>query len=224
MQNKNNHGLIKPSTKLISQFRSFWYPQEREKVDYYIQVFEDTEEVDLRDFIEVDTYRKYGEKDKEITDLLKECHIEGFMHKVNSVYHTRVSDLKLLQESDCKEYFAKKDFEGFLKYCKEKTGSYPYSFASKLFNFIDPDKYPIIDSRAVTFLSKYLDEDKISKWGDYSEYTKAYELLKSNCNIDEKMTYKDMDIYIWTYADIIQKYWEKQYGIFGFKNVSYKRH
>ncbi len=149
------------------------------------------------------------------------------------MYHTRVSGIDAIVKklkglgSDSKDGLAKKIKNGemtlpkFVAYCKEATGIYTYSFASKVFSFIDEDKYPIIDSFVATLLETYEYDGKIakSKWGDYSRYIENYNAFKRHFGLTD-LSFKKIDKFLWTYAKVMLDYWA-DLGVLSYEPVAF---
>ncbi|MBQ3379910.1 MAG: hypothetical protein IJG50_08650 [Clostridia bacterium] len=115
----------------------------------------------------------------------------------------------------------------FVEVCKKITGRYEYSFATKVFSFVSrnfcTDGLPIYDSLVVTLLNYYLEQKnqncKKSTWSEYRVFKESYDLFRYLYKLDE-YTYKDIDVFLWTYGSAIKKYWNKQ-GVLSFNAVSY---
>ena len=217
--------LIKPSPEIVETFNNFWTPNPLKKE---IQLFENDDIIDVSKYIlEFSNFEKDDEDIREAGDL------EGFLRKINETYHTRVTGLsqvlsKLEAKNICDKNKLKKHIEEgkltlpqFVIICKEATGKYTYSFATKVFSFLD-DKYPIIDSIVTTLLDEYEYMGKISprsKWGDYDLYNKNYNNFKKAFGLDN-LSSKKIDKFLWTYGKIIDAYWVDM-GVLRFSPVSF---
>ena len=136
----------------------------------------------------------------------------------------------ILQSADKKEFekIVKNEritLPTFVKICKEETLKYQYSFATKVFSFIDRDNYPILDSYVVTMLEAYNCYNygmiSKSKWGNYNEYKKNYNKFVNKFNL--KKNFKEIDKFLWTYAKILEWYWEEEIGVLRFESVSFDK-
>ena len=221
----NKMKLINPTFDLIEVFNSFWTATPISTVG---KLFEDDDEIDLSKYI--CQFKEYGEKD---TEIAEEQNLKVFLEKINSVYHTRVSGIDSIVEKleglgiNSKESFAKKINDGemdlliFVACCKEATGNYTYSFASKVFSFINEAEYPIIDSFVATLLDNYEYDGKIakSKWGNYSVYIDNYNAFKRQFGLTD-LTFKKLDKFLWTYAKILSDYWS-DLGVLSYEPVAF---
>ena len=232
--------LIQPDEKIVDLFNSFWDEPKETK----IKLFEDGETINIENYIK--GFKDYKAKDDEIKN---EKDITKFFEKISVQYSTRVKGgistiIEMLKEKviNSKDDLACKikekkekekfSFNEFMGICKKATGQYTYSFATKVFSFIDEEKYPIMDSIVVTLLDKYLsDEDfegeckenkdkihKKNKWGDYSKYKESYEVFKKHYKLDCSL--KEIDMFLWTYGKILEKYWEDM-GVIRFESISF---
>ena len=225
--------LLKPNEKIIKSFNSLW-----EKIpDKKIRIFEDSnEEIDLCDCIDVDVFKKLKKNDNIICD---EDDLKNYFVLINNNYHTRVSKIKKIvnrlsdnninRKRDLEKEIKEKHFSvsDFVKLCRQITGRYEYSFASKVFNFIDGNKYPIVDSYVVTMLDEYNKtyeyNKKFSKtkWGDYNKYIENYDCFKKFFKLNNRYSYKDIDKFLWTYGKVLEGYWSKIKGVLKFESVSF---
>lgn len=216
--------LITPNRKTVEIFNSFWTP---EPITTIIKLFEYDDEIDISKYIA--QFKEYGEEDEKI---VKKQNLQEFLDKINSVYHTRVARIDLIVKKleelgiDNKERLAEKinngeiNFMLFMACCKKATNKYTYSFASKVFSFIDEEKYPIIDSFVATLLDTYeYNGIARSKWGDYSYYIDNYNAFKSHFKLTD-MSFKKIDKFLWTYAKIMADYWSDM-GVLSFEPVSF---
>jgi hypothetical protein len=221
----NHFELITPTHELVKIFSSFWTSA---PIATSVKLFEDDEEIDLSKYI--GQFKEYGEKDKIIIGMMN---LTEFLEEINSVYHTRVSGIdKIVKKLNGLGFNSKDDLAkmikpgemtlpGFVAYCKDATGNYTYSFASKVFSFIDEDKYPIIDSFVATLLKTYKYDGKISrsKWGDYSQYINNYNAFKKHFGLTD-LSFKEIDKFLWTYAKILSDYWSDM-GVLSYEPVAF---
>ncbi len=217
--------LVTPTRELVEVFNSFWTSV---PVTTVVKLFEDDDDIDISKYIE--QFKKYDGEDKKIVE---EEELQEFLEKINSVYHTRVSGIDLIvkklkeQGIDNKDNFTKRIKDGeltlpkFVAFCKEATGKYPYSFASKVFSFIAEEKYPIIDSFVATLLNAYEYDRKKAKstWGDYSQYIDNYIEFMRHFGI-EGLSFKKVDKFLWTYAKILSDYWSDM-GVLSYEPVAF---
>lgn len=217
--------LITPTCELVEVYNSFWTAT---PVSTVAKLFEDGDEIDISKYI--GQFREYGKKDEEIG---KEQDLQIFLEKINSIYHTRVSGIASIVEKleglgiNSKESLAnrisnrKMDLPMFVACCKEATGNYAYSFASKVFSFINEYEYPIIDSFVATLLDTYKYDGKIvkSKWGDYSMYIENCNAFKRQFGLTD-LSFKKLDKFLWTYAKILSDYWA-DLGVLTYQPVAF---
>lgn len=217
--------LISPTREIVANFNSFWTDK---PINTIVKLFEEDDEIDISNYIV--QFKEYGEEDKKIVD---KKNLKEFLEKINSVYHTRVSGIDRLAKElkelgiNSKDNLAEKINCGemtlpqFVSCCKAATGNYTYSFASKVFSFINADEYPIIDSFVATLLDTYEYDDKIpkSKWGDYSKFIENYNSFKKHFGLTS-LSFKDVDKFLWTYAKILLDYWA-DLGVLSYEPVSF---
>ena len=136
-----------------------------------------------------------------------------------------VSENGIADKNDLKTRINSGEFPltSFVKISKAATGKYTYSFASKVYSFINEEKFPIIDSFVVTILSQYDYAGKIlrTKWGDYSKFIKNYSAFKNAYNLTNK-SFKEIDRFIWTYGKILSDYWADM-GVLSFDPVPFDK-
>ena len=103
---------------------------------------------------------------------------------------------------------------------KEAGGSYTYSFATKFSNWLN-NEFPIFDRFvAGTIYKKENDESfPISAMGDYSFFVSKYSEIKDEKYKLENLSYKEIDICMWTYAKIHKLAWGDDLGV----DVEYKK-
>ena len=217
--------LITPTCERVEIFNSFWTPTPFSTVE---KLFEDEEKIDLSKYL--GQFREYGEIDKVITE---KSDLREFLEEINSVYHTRVSGTDSIVKKlkglgiNSKDDLAEKIRNGelalpeFVACCKDATGNYAYSFASKVFSFIDENAYPIIDSFVATLLETYEYDGKTakSKWGDYSQYVDNYNASKRQFGLTG-LSFKKIDKFLWTYAKILSDYWS-DLGVLSYEPVAF---
>ncbi len=226
----NEMKLITPTCELVDVFNSFWTSKPKTTI---VKLFENDGEEDIKKYIEKGKFKDYEGKDDEIK---KTQDLQKFLERINGVYHTRISgkkpieDIKTMLEKvgiNNKCCLVKRIKNGelslptFVGYCKEATGQYTYSFASKVFSFIDEDKYPIIDSFVATLLNAYEYDKKINKseWGDYSQYVNNYYYFKRQFELEE-LSFKKIDKFLWTYAKILSYYWS-DLGVLSYQPIAF---
>ncbi len=233
----SKYKIITPTKALIEQYDGFWT---KEINEWKVQLFEVPQIVvqDIREYIpdynneNGEPYVLYGAKDDSIKGLYENDDIIGFLKEINAVYHTRVpklDDLKIKKPELI--YMANmEDFRGidaFVRVCHKVTGRNEYSFATKVFSFIDDKKYPILDSLVATMIWEYLKRIKLdyppkNSWGDYRKYVEAYKIFIDQYLKDSGFTYKQIDRFLWTYAIVINEYWKKELGLISFESIPYK--
>ena len=217
--------LLNPDLGLIAVFNSFWTD---EPLTHNIKLFEDGEVLDVSKYIS--QFKNYEKEDQEI---YQKASIFDFLESINSAYHTRVSGIKsivgILSEKGITDVQQLRTcindnkllFADFVAICKLGTGKYTYSFASKVFCFINCERFPIIDSIVVAILDKYDFKNKInkSKWGDYSKYIDNYDAFIKAYNLSGK-SYKEIDRFLWTYGKILADYWADM-GVLSYEPVMF---
>ena len=225
--------LITPNNEVVTTFNSFW---EMDSQNTNIKLFEDGETINIENYIK--GFKDYIAKDDEIKN---EKDIKKFFEKISVQYSTRVKGgiSTIIEKLKDKEINSKDDlackikekkekkklsFNEFMGICKDATGQYTYSFATKVFSFIDEEKYPIMDSIVVTLLDKYLSykEEKIhtkKEWGNYASYIKSYKVFKESYELSD-CSMKEIDKFLWTYGKILEKYWEDM-GVIRFESISF---
>ena len=223
------YNLITPNNKIIDQYNKFWDSYKGTPIsekEWFVELFEkEPKLVDIRDYISENEFKEYGTNDYKIREFWNNKDYKLFLDRINSTYHTRV-DVSKLDFLD-KKWIEKHGIDDFVEKCKSLIHKNPYSFATKVYSFVyqDQDKYPIMDSLVSTLLWYYMkDECKKknnpkSSWGYYNKYIKAYEDFKDKYHIER--TYKQIDIFMWTYANVISSYWKNQ-GVLSFTPVEYK--
>lgn len=84
-----------------------------------------------------------------------------------------------------------------------------YSFATKFCSRLCPDKYPIFDGYVAWLLNKYVPDAKKpspARFGSYETFLETYDKLKGQLGT---VSYKDIDVFMWTYGKALNKYAEK---------------
>ena len=215
----SDYALITPTNKIVKKFNDLWNTDLKDN-ELTIEIFKDVD-FDISDL--KGELIKYGRDDETIKRYLNNRDISNFLKQINSIYHTRVKNISKLNITldELKEL----DVDKFVVNYKELLGRNEYSFATKVYSFLYPDKYPIIDSLSATLIWKYLDPDRRKKhpksqWGKYDCYKNAYDAFKSQYNLDK--SYKEIDVFLWTYAILIQNYWENKLGVFKFESIQYQ--
>ncbi|MBQ6089647.1 MAG: hypothetical protein IJL07_00030 [Lachnospiraceae bacterium] len=216
--------LITPNQEVVEIFNSFWTES---PITNEIKLFEDKGKMDITSYIV--QFKDYSKKDRTIRDT---SDLSAFLSEINSVYHTRVKGIeklvtklnriKVTTQEGLREIIKNQGFtlEDFVNICKMSSGSYTYSFATKVFSFIDDETYPIIDSFVSTLLDNYIYEDKIpkSKWGDYSKYKENYLNFMKHYKLN--ISFKNVDKFLWTYCKILADYWADM-GVLHFEPVAF---
>lgn len=218
----NEYILINPTTEIVNQYDRIWKGNQN-KEDYRIKLF-DHICIDIRDYYNLKMIKSFGEQDRMIDDYRKKNDVDMFFAKLNTVYHTRLNTKGIAEAWSSAGWTLLPDTtmtpDTLIELCKQKTGSYAYSFSSKVFSFIDPDTYPIMDKYVVNMLRAYGIKG-ISTWGDYKKYIEAYNEFRKKFKLDT-LSYKKIDQFLWTYANLLERYWEKEGVIFFNNTVSYK--
>ncbi len=213
--------LIEPNREQVKLFNALWTDSNITK----IKLFENAETINVTEYEYIkkciNEFSQYESQDNEI---IEEDDLKEFLEKVNETYHTRVNgiakivgrlkgELKISSKMELSEKINEGwEITEFIKICKECTGKYTYSYATKVFSFVD-DRYPIIDSIVATLLYTYLDEANItiskSLWGDYSKYKEAYNIFVDRFDLRQGKVYpyKDVDKFLWTYGKLMEAYW-----------------
>lgn len=211
--------FIEPTNEIIEYFNTLWTKESEENIA--VQLYKNGEVIPFKN-----TYRTNKEKDKNISTALDNSIVDFFI-LINTTYHTRIANIKELSKKLAVRYKSKEDFkdiDSFINDCKECGGRYEYSFATKVFSFVDGENYPILDSYVSTLLMTYikLKDSNVKKgsWGDYNTYKQAYELFRQKYGINK--SFKEIDVFLWTYANLLQRYWEEQLGVLSFESVQYK--
>ena len=236
MAKAKKYKLITPNEEVIKTFNALWTKDDESKITK-MKLFEGAEEVDISDWPLLKELENNKKKDEKIRGL-KETDFPEFLKEINKVYSTRLSLKKGYNWDDedwCKEKvekMCKEEKNGgengsgiaeFINVCKNKTGRNEYSFATKVFSFMCPDSFPILDSISGSLLYQYYTDlfdkpNKKSAWSNYKQYTKDYEAIMNKLGISSM---KEFDIFLWTYGSLISQYWENS-GIIKFESISYK--
>ena len=214
--------LIKPTEELIKQYNRLWNSEYSEK-DLTVQLFKDISINITKYSFSKEYIKSFSNDDKEIEKYCKNNDVEKFFYKLNSVYHTRLETKDIAAEWSLTD--TTKTLDDLVELCKQKTGRYAYSFATKVFSFIAPDKYPIMDRYVVNMLKAYLSQSEesisTSSWGDYSKYVEAYDEFRNKYGLT-KLTYKEIDEFLWMYGKLLQEYWKKEGVLLFDSTVWYK--
>ncbi len=223
METKRDYVLVTPSEGIVKQYCSFWgLCNSAEKIDWQIPLFKGVK-ADIRQYINEDEFKSFGEKDNDIKTSVESNDFPAVLTKINSVYHTRLK-VTAIASATTFDDVRNMSIDEFVDLCKRQTGVNAYSFATKLFSFIDGTKYPIMDSYVATLLEYYLTKKGIAvaktDWGNYGEFKKAYAKFVDNYGLTG-LTYKQLDIFFWTYGKVIHKYW-KEAGVLSFETIPYK--
>lgn len=211
--------FIEPTNEIIEYFNTLWTKESEENIA--VQLYKNGEVIPFKN-----TYRTNKEKDINISTALDNSIVDFFI-LINTTYHTRIANIKELSKKLAVRYKSKEDFkdiDSFINDCKECGGRYEYSFATKVFSFVDGENYPILDSYVSTLLMTYIKlkdcNVKKGSWGDYNTYKQAYELFRQKYGINK--SFKEIDVFLWTYANLLQRYWKEQLGVLSFESVQYK--
>lgn len=220
--------LIKPDSETVGRFNKFWDGVENIQ-EAEVSIFEGEKPISINGYLPED-YKDYKANDDTIKELLK-TDLTKALKVINKCYHTRLRITDALERDTSWWYRSDNEikvrdgsFKHFIKLCKKETGKWAYSYATKVYNFINPKEYPIIDSYAVTILNEYMksvsNNIPRANWGNYEAYRETYREFVQKNGL-QKFTYKQIDIFLWTYAYIIKCYW-KSIGMLQFETVSYK--
>ena len=203
--------LINPQGN-IDVFVKLWTPNSVDRMRLY----------ENGNLININEYKKEFIGLSDIDEIILQIEdLQVCFSEINKHYHTRVSgidviievlqDKGIIKRSDLKNIImnGELDLPNFVDLCKTATGQYTYSFASKVYSFLFPKDYPIIDSIVATLLAKYLDKEKTYKkeWGDYSAYKRDYDTFFSKYDLSDDYKYIKADMFLWTYGKILLKYW-----------------
>jgi len=218
--------LITPTPDVIRIFNSFWTETPETLA---IPLFEGDDAIDVGELIL--EFQSLDEQDENIGNT-EDLH--DFLREINSKYHTRVRGGvdNIVAALGAHGVMTKQDLievvnnnqltiPAFVDICRHATGTYTYSFATKVFCFVDNnDRFPIIDSYAATVLDAYEYEGKISRnlWGDYEQYRNNYSRFKDAFHIAN--TNRETDRFLWTYGKILDAYWIRQ-GVLRFSTISF---
>ena len=221
--------LITPTVKLVKQYNRL-YMHENMEADWHVQLFKGMEDVDIRDYVDFD---KWNENDMKISGYVENKNMEDLFKTLNTNYHTHLNTKRIAEALETWDKLEHMTVDQFVAVCYEQTGKHAYSFATKVFNFINGKSYPILDSYVVTLLEQYLnasdkshynqDKKTMSKkdWDTYERYKSAYDTFRDKYQLTD-LSYKETDVFLWAYGSAIQKYWKK-IGVLSFESVSYKR-
>lgn len=217
--------LIKPTKELIEQYNRIWDGDYSEK-DLTIELFKDIR-IDITKYgFDKKYIKSLSDDDKEIKEYCDKNDVENFFSKLNSVYHTwiKTEDIEAIAE-EWSLTDKPRTLDNLAEISKDKTGSYAYSFSTKVFSFIDKDKYPIMDKYVVNMLKAYFEQSgkKISifSWGYYSKYKDAYDKFIDLYELGN-LSYKKIDEFLWMYGKLLQNYWKKEGVLLFDSTVWYK--
>ena len=195
--------------------------------------------VDIFDILGNGFFDGLAEDDMRIRELMQDdSSFHDALKLINSVYHTglRIDYSKMCSRQEfltmCREEIEKYEnigenesrtsgFDRFMKVCRDATGRNAYSFATKAFCFQDGEQFPILDRITVTLLAEYLDSPRKREWGIYENYKRDYELFRQKYGLTS-YSFKQIDVFLWTYGVAIESYWKKV-GVFDFESVPYQQ-
>ena len=222
--------LIEPTESIINFYNNLWKGEEVKSTK--VKLFENLDEVDILELISKEEFEKYHINEETIKKA-KESNKTGiFLKSINNAYSTRINaDSGIFEDKfitfEKLEAMAdeNKIDEFIVEKCRQKTGRNEYSFATKVFSFMKPDTYPILDSISVTLLSKYcskyFEREEKKNWGVYEKYKKNYTELLEELGLKGKVTFKQFDVFLWTYGTALSRYWAK-IGVLKFESVQYR--
>jgi hypothetical protein len=197
--------------------------QRNAAVSRAVPLFEGLTNVDIGKYVDFQTWYN---RDKEIYKHVEAKELEQFFQRVNAYYSTRLNTKKIAEKIMEWDNLTSMGVDQFVDVCYKQTQKRAYSFATKVFNFIDGKKFPIIDKYVVTLLEYYLNRGEQdnstwnkSAWNKYESYLRAYDSFKLKYHLTE-LSYKETDVFLWAYGSAIQKYW-KENGVLSFESVSY---
>ena len=219
--------LIRPTPEIVRQFNTLWFGEDAEK-NWNVTLFAGEPEMDLRELIPAEEFERWRKGDEAIQKCLNEASYPEALRRINATYHTRVNTDEISSHLSWAQLFGG-DVDSFVRLCKKETKKSAYSFATKVYSFLRPDRFPILDAISVTLLDHYLrakesPEDKTpakSEWGDYSQYKAAYDAFKEKYGLTA-LSYKKIDVFLWTYGISLQRYWARM-GVLNYESVSYKK-
>ncbi len=220
--------LVIPDAELVDRYNRLWNGEE---TDTMFVIFDGKGPVNITGYLPKN-FASYKQKDGVIEKCYEKGDIKAFFENINSTYHTRLSSDNINSISSIeKSWFTSNGVDELVMLCKDRINVNAYSFSTKVFSFIYPNKFPIMDSMVSTLLWYYMGEDyKIEKrrksvWGNYNEYCRAYKMFMDSTDSLKQKTFKQMDIFMWTYANVISDYWSewcKEEGIISFSPIAYK--
>ena len=222
-----DYTLIKPDPGIVNTY-NLLYKQDAKgssEVNRTVPLFEGMPNVDVGKYVDFKTWHN---RDEEIYKLVEAQNLDLFFQKVNSYYRTRLNTKKIAEKIARWDNLTSMTVDQFVDECYKHTQKRAYSFATKIFNFIDGKQYPILDSYVVTLLEYYLKQGEHDKgmwdkssWNTYASYLKAYDVFKNKYNLTG-FSYKETDVFLWAYGSAIQRYW-KENGVLSFESVPYKK-
>ena len=215
-----DYKLIEPNLKNINRYYDLYDQEQNNEKKWIVPLFQGMPDIDIREYIPEDDFKKWYYDDQEICKLVHNQQLDSFLKTVNAKYRTRLNTQAIAKDLVEWDNLIGLTVDQFVEQCYKSTGKRAYSFATKVFSFIDGNKFPIIDSYVATLLEYYLKKNKRS-WNTYENYLNAYSTFRSNNNLIE-LSYKKIDVFLWTYGKAIQKYWEMN-GVLMFESVQYKK-
>ena len=223
--------LIEPTKPIIDFYNKLWKGEEVKSTK--VKLFDNLDEVDIFELISKEEFEKYHINEETIKKA-KESNKTGiFLKSINNAYSTRINadsgifedKFITFEELDAMADENKID-EFIVEKCRQKTGRNEYSFATKVFSFMKPDTYPILDSISVTLLNQYYAEycnstekNRKKNWGDYKQYVNDYRMILKKLELE--VSFKEFDVFIWTYGTALSRYWAK-IGVLKFESVQYR--
>ena len=246
--------LIRPDKTFVDFFNKYWDGDELTEEESFFPLFQGTDPVNVLEYLEKPSkHKNYKALDEKIKNIKTEGNIQ-WLKKINAIYHTRLSidedngwNAKIIMiEEKMKDETVNEEilmslFNDFVTFCKIKTHKKAYSYATKVFSFLDnnnKDRFPIMDSYVSTLLAEYLVIDELKnmdykkyisylkdirkKWSDYKNYINSYKDFLNKFNLSADYSFKKIDIFLWLYADAIKNYYKKNLGIILFDSVKYK--
>jgi hypothetical protein len=216
--------LVEPTPDIIDFYNDLW---RGENIYKKTVLFKNGIEIDITDYLPLDI-AEYSSKDDDIKKYIVDNNTEKFLKTINSVYHTRVNLSSVDWNDECWhiDNIREEGIDRFISKLQDKTKRYEYSFATKVFSFLNEEDCPILDSIAVSLLNEYYkvcfdtNEDRKKQWGTYKNYKEDYKKILEKKNLSD-ISFKKFDVFLWTYGVVIQNYWQKC-GIIVYKPVQYQ--
>lgn len=226
-----NFQPIKPTKELIEHYNQLWKKGLEEEIQIGLS---DTESISAAEAGIVFSEIKRGENIlDDVFDALAEHpeRTEEAVLLLDCIYHTQIKDslhfaISLREKindstsekslitriAEAATYKEKaKCVDEIASLVKEENDNkhFAYSFATKFCSRLCPDKYPIFDGYVAWLLNKYVPEAKKtspSRFGSYETFLKTYDKLKKQLG---NVSYKEIDIFMWTYGKALNKFAEK---------------